>query len=81
MTELNEEGKEFQITFEDYKSFKIGDTSNFGEYKKGGVVYQIKKPIKKRYLEFIERANRMTIILLIVQIILKVVDANYYIWH
>ena len=57
MTELNEEGKEFQITFEDYKSFKIGDTSNFGEYKKGGVVYQIKKPKEKIYYEFCQRAT------------------------
>ena len=57
MTELNEEGKEFQIVFEDYKSFKIGDTSNFGEYKKGGVIYQIKKPKKKEYYEFCQRAT------------------------
>ena len=47
MTELNygyNGYKEFQITYVDNKSFKIGDTSNFGEYKKGGFVYQIKKP-------------------------------------
>ena len=47
MTELNHgyNGyKEFKITYVDNKSFKIGDTSNFGDYKKGGFVYQIKKP-------------------------------------
>ena len=57
MIELNEEGKEFQITFEDYQSFKIGDTSKFGEYKKGGVIYQIKKPVKKMYFQFYDRAS------------------------
>ena len=57
MTELNEEGKEFEIVFGDYKSFKIGDTSKFGDYKKGGVVYQIKKPVKKVYYQFFDRAS------------------------
>ena len=57
MTELNEEGREFQIIFEDYKSFKIGDTSNFGEYKKGGVIYQVKKKQEKYYYEFCQRAT------------------------
>ena len=57
MTELNEEGREYQIEFEDYQSFKIGDTSQFGEYKKGGVVYQIKKPKIKEYYEFSQRAS------------------------
>ena len=38
MTELNEKGREYQVEFEDYQSFRIGDTSQFGEYKKGGVV-------------------------------------------
>ena len=50
MTELNEEGKDFQIRFEDYKSFFIGDTSNFGEYKKGGLIYHIKKQKKNNIL-------------------------------
>ena len=59
MTELNEEGKEFQITFEDYKSFKIGDTSNFGEYTKGGTVYQIKKPKIMEYSDFSKRAKEI----------------------
>ena len=57
MTELNKEGREFQIIFEDYKSFKIGDTSNFGEYKKGGVIYQVKKKQEKYYYEFCQRAT------------------------
>ena len=59
MTELNEEGKEFQITFEDYKSFKIGDTSNFGEYTKGGTVYQIKKPKIMEYSDFSKRSKEI----------------------
>ena len=57
MTELNEEGREYMIKFEDYKSFRIGDTTQFGDYKKGGVVYQIKKPSKKKYYTFCQRAN------------------------
>ena len=56
MTELNDEKKEFQIHINDYHSFSIGDTSKFGEYSKGGVVYQVKKPIEKQYLEFAQRA-------------------------
>ena len=42
MKEIND--KEFPIIYEDTQSFKIGDTRNFGEYTKGGIVYQIKKP-------------------------------------
>ena len=56
MTELNDPDKDFQISFEDYQSFKIGDTSNFGEYTKGGVVYQIKKPKNIQYLDFCIRS-------------------------
>ena len=55
MTELN--GKEFQIIFEDYQSFKIGDTSKFGEYTKGGVINQIRKPKKMIYYQFFDRAS------------------------
>ena len=58
MTELNDgyNGyKEFQITYVDNKSFKIGDTSNFGEYKKGGFVYQIKKPKRINRYDFSTR--------------------------
>jgi len=43
MVELNDEKKDFPISFEDFQSFKIGDTSNFSEYTKGGIVYQVKK--------------------------------------
>ena len=50
MTELNDEKKEFQIHVNDHHSFTIGDTSKFGEYSKGGVVYQVKKPIEKQYI-------------------------------
>ena len=39
-----------------YESFKIGDTSNFSEYTKGGIVYQVKKPITKQYYPFCQRA-------------------------
>ena len=56
MTELNDENRDFQIQFENYESFKIGDTSNFGEYTKGGVVYQIKKPKNIQYLDFCTRS-------------------------
>ena len=42
MTEIND--KEFEIYLEDMEHFKIGDTSNFGEYKKGGMIYEVKKP-------------------------------------
>ena len=52
MTELNDENKDFQIVFESYKSFFIGDTSKFNDYKKGGIIYPIKKPQKKQYLNF-----------------------------
>ena len=56
MTELNDEKKDFKIKMIDYKSFKIGDTSSFGEYKNGGIVFQVKKPIIKQYFPFCQRA-------------------------
>ena len=56
MVELNDEKKDFPISFEDFQSFKIGDTSNFSEYTKGGIVYQVKKPKVAHYLEFCQRA-------------------------
>ena len=52
MTELNDENREFQIDFKKDESFRIGDTSNFGEYTRGGVVYEVKKPKKMQYLDF-----------------------------
>ena len=52
MVELNDETKDFQIRLEDYRTFKIGDTSKFSEYTKGGVAYQIKKPVLKQYFDF-----------------------------
>ena len=52
MIELNDENKEFKIKLIDFQSFKIGDTSNYGTYKSGGIVYQIKKPLIKRYYNF-----------------------------
>ena len=56
MTELNEEGREFQIIYESSDKFRIGDTTKFGDYIKGGMVYQIKKPKKRMYYEFCQRA-------------------------
>ena len=50
MTELND--KEFQISLEDVESFRIGDTSNYGEYKKGGIIYEIKKPKKMKFYDY-----------------------------
>ena len=42
MVEVND--KEFQIYVENMTAFRIGDTSKFGNYEKGGIVYEIKKP-------------------------------------
>ena len=55
MTELND--KEFQITLENMESFKIGDTSNFGEYKKGGMIYEIKKPKNMQFDDYRTRSE------------------------
>ena len=52
MIELNDEQKDFEIRLIDFQTFKIGDTSNFSEYTRGGTVYQIKKPIFKQYFDF-----------------------------
>ena len=52
MVELNDPNKDFMIKLEDYQTFKIGDTSNFSDYIKGGVAYQIKKPVLKQYFDF-----------------------------
>ena len=59
MTELNDEKREFQIKYEDTKSFKIGDTSKFGDYIKGGMVYQIKKPKIVKYEDYRKRSEIM----------------------
>ena len=56
MVELNDENKDFMIFNSNYESFRIGDTSNFSEYTKGGIVYQVKKPITKHYYPFCQRA-------------------------
>ena len=60
MIELNDPEKEFEIRLEDYKTFRIGDTSNFSEYTKGGTVYQIKKPVLKQYFDFALRSAIIT---------------------
>ena len=56
MTELNDEKKDFKIRMIDYQTFEIGDTSQFGEYTKGGIVYEVKKPLIKNYFPFCQRA-------------------------
>ena len=52
MVELNDAKKDFMIRLEDFQTFKIGDTSQFSDYIKGGVAYQIKKPVCKQYFDF-----------------------------
>ena len=52
MVELNDDNKEFQIRLENFQTFKIGDTSKFSEYTKGGIAYQIKHPVIKQYFDF-----------------------------
>ena len=56
MTELYDENKDFEIVFEDFQIFKIGDTSKFRDYKRGGVVYQVKKPKKIQYFDCCTRS-------------------------
>ena len=55
MTEVND--KEFEIYVEDMQSFKIGDTSNFGEYKKGGIIYEIRKPKNMKFDDYKKRSE------------------------
>ena len=57
MTELND--KEFQVTVIDRESFKIGDTTKFGDYTKGGIVYRIKKPKTIEYEDYRKRSEIM----------------------
>ena len=56
MTELNDENKDFQISMNSYNSFRIGDTSKYGQYSNGGIVYQSIKPKVKQYFPFCQRA-------------------------
>lgn len=48
MTEVN--GKEFPVTVKGPYTFSIGDTSSFGDYIKGGVALQVKKPKVLKFL-------------------------------
>jgi len=48
MTEVN--GKEFPVTVIGPYTFSIGDTSGFGDYVKGGVALQVKKPKVLKFL-------------------------------
>ena len=50
MTEVND--KEFQIYIENMQAFKIGDTSKFGKYEKGGMIYEIRKPKNITYNDY-----------------------------
>ena len=56
MTELNDEKREYKITMESDKSFRIGDTSKFGKYTNGGVVFQVLKPKVRKYFPFDKRS-------------------------
>ena len=58
MTEVND--KTFEIKFNDFQSFKIGDTSKFSDYKKGGVIYQVKPKKKKSYFDFLSRISMIS---------------------
>jgi hypothetical protein len=49
MTELND--KDFQISLEDIESFRIGEISNYAEYKKG-FIYEIKKPKIMKFYDY-----------------------------
>jgi ubiquitin-activating enzyme E1 len=55
MVELNDDNKLFPIYGTEYNSFYIGDTTNFSDYTKGGVVFKVKQPIYKQYQDFIYR--------------------------
>ena len=57
MVELNDDKKEFQIRLENFQTFKIGDTSKFSKYTKGGIAYQIKHPVIKQYFDFSLRSE------------------------
>ena len=53
MTELN--GKIIKLQYcQEPDCFSIGDTSNYTEYEKGGVIQEIKIPYTKQYLSFEE---------------------------
>ena len=56
MTELN--GKEFQVEYENYETFRIKqDTSNFHDYIGGGKAIKVIKNIQKLYFDFSSRSN------------------------
>ena len=59
MTELNSNGP-YQIKLETPDSFRIGDTSNFNDYIKGGEVCEVHLPRKINYFDFNTRATIFT---------------------
>ena len=59
MTELN--GKEFQVEYEDFQSFRIRhDTSNYNDYIRGGKAVKVVKNIIKQYFDYSSRSNIIT---------------------
>ena len=60
MVELNDPEKDFEIRMDDFRTFRIGDTSKFSEYTKGGTVCQVKKPLIKQYYDFTIRSAIIT---------------------
>ena len=57
MIELND--KEFKIDLEDKKSFRIGDTTKYGDYTKGGIVFKVKKTKIIKYEDYRKRSEIM----------------------
>ena len=59
MTELN--GKEFQVEYEDFQSFRIlEDTSKYKEYIRGGKAVKVLKNTIKHYFDYSSRSNIIT---------------------
>ena len=59
MTELN--GKEFQIEYEDFQSFRIlEDTSKYKDYIRGGKAVKVQKNTIKQYFDYSCRSNIIT---------------------
>ena len=59
MKELNDINKIFRISIESCVSFSIGDTSNYGNYIKDGIVTEVKIPKEMKYADYKTRAEIM----------------------
>lgn len=55
MTEVN--GREFKMAGIGPFTFSIGDTSSFGQYVKGGIVTEVKKPKVISFVSWLELFN------------------------